>query len=60
MNEFSTTQLGVIRELAGCYWDNNQRINVYGEVTDEETLAYIKGNYIEAIINGLKHQEVWP
>lgn len=58
MNKFSAEQEDTIKDLAGCFWDHNQR-NMFPKMMPQETLDHIKAEYIQAIIYGLQDPAVW-
>lgn len=59
LNAFNETQLEVISDLAGFYWDHRLGISI-GTSLSYETREALKGTYIRDIVNGLVDPEVWP
>lgn len=52
---FTEKQIEVIRDLAGCYWDEHVRIPYW----PEDQVLKAKERYIQDITSGLANPEVW-
>ena len=61
MNTFTETQLRVITDLAGEYWESRPNMFGFGNIGDfgPEIRAAAKEDYIKNIIKGLRDPEWW-
>lgn len=57
LNAFTDSQISVIEELAGLFWETNHR-KMYGN-SDEYILSKVRRRYVDDIINGLVDPAIW-
>jgi len=57
LNAFTHTQISLIEDMAGDWWENHQAKTFDG--LPFETMLKLKRQYVDSIIDGLRDPEIW-